>query len=179
MSVPVSKRIRDQIKTRLADATYGFNPTYDANSQIYGVTPYTVDFNDPASKTFFLGQIDYNQLILTSPVKTSSQGVLMLYTTRVQDTHVQKFQRFSGVVDAALDVYYSHKRSSALQDFESTGDCLEDTVLDILNRQANQNWDYATVWNGNVQFLRYPVRQAGESWLQPFRFQMQFEVHEQ
>ncbi len=170
----ISKRIRDQVRTFL-NASDGFNATYATVAAAYGVTAFTIDFTG-AGYNFFQGQVDPKQLESTTNIK---YPLMCLFAMTAKDDNRQKFQEFSGVVTVGLDVHYSFTPGHALFDFESIGDALEDTVVQIMNRESNQVWDIETVYNGEVSLTRYPLQLGAQNWRQTFRFLMTFEVHDQ
>ena len=170
----ISKRVRDQIRTFLA-ASDGFNFTLESVSSTYGITPFSINFG-AGSFNFFQGQVDPRQLEATSVIK---YPLICLFSQSIEDDNEQKFQLFSGKVNMILDVHMNFQPAKALLDFESMDDAIEDTIVQIMNRQSNQTWDMETVYNGNVSLARFPVSLGATNWRQTLRFKLAFEVNEQ
>lgn len=171
----ISFRIRNQVKTRLAAVSDGFNVTLAALASTYSITPFSITFG-ANSRNFFQGQINPRQLEETSSIK---YPLMTLYSLRIDDDNEQKFQLFSGLVQIGIDVHVDWKSGNAIPDFELMGDAIEDAIVQIMNRTSNQAWDFETVYNGNVSCTRYPLQLAAGSWRQTLRFGLKFEVHEQ
>lgn len=169
----ITHRLRTQMETYLADATTGFNATYIATAPTYSVLATSVIDFTGAGHNYFRAQVDPETL---GRGGTISYPVMCLYGTTGESINDQKFQLFSGPVTLVIDYHISWKQNHVQFDFESVPDCVEDTMIQIANRTANQTWDFETVYNGNIGWVRGPVKQAASGFRQSLRFSMRFEV---
>lgn len=167
----IAQQVREQVETRLA-ASDGFNAT--ANT-LYGSSYFSIDFTG-GNYNYFRGQIDPILLEKSSAFKYPA---VCLWAFREVNTHKQKFMRFSGPVIIGADFHIAHPSSKAPWDFEKLPDAVSTALFDIFDRESNQNWEQTTVYNGDVEVVRVPVRMGATNWLQTLRLTATFEVHEQ
>lgn len=171
----ITKAVRDAIYSRLSNPVNGFNPLISTKCSQYGISPYSIDFST-MSKNFFFGQIDAEALEQSG---IFSYPFISVYGLEAicQEGDAQKFSKFSGQVRVLMDVWLSWKSMRGLQDYEVHGDAVEEVVIDVMNRENNQNFLKPLVYNGNVAVRRYPLRLAGENWRQRINFSFIFGVH--
>jgi len=171
----ISQRVLAAIKSRLVAGSGGFNQLMISQARAYGLEPFlTIDFS-ATSTNFFLAQVAPDLLEQTA---IFTYPLLCLYILESEVTNDQKFQTFSGAVRAIIDVYLSYKNIRGKQDHESYASCVEDVVIDIMNREANQNWGNPLVYNGDIRCKRGPLLFAAENWRQRVGFSLLFGVHE-
>lgn len=169
----ITHRIRNEMESRLADATTGFNATYNATAPSYSVVANSaIDFTG-AGHNYFRAQVDPEIL---GRGGTISYPVICLFGTTIENINDQKFQLFSGPVNLFMDYHISWKNNHVQFDFETVPDLVEDTMVQISNSVANQNWDFQTVYNGQIGATRGPVRVGASGFRQSIRFSMRFEV---
>lgn len=170
----ISQAAVDAVFARLSDTATGFNVTIAAACAAYAVPSFfTLNFSG-TSQNFFLGQLDPDELEQSSPFK---YPMACLYSIESQSTQIQKFNKFSGAVRAVLDCYVTWKSAKVIQNFDRYASIVEDTIVDVINRERNQNWPYPVVYNGNLHVKKGPVRFAGENFRQQIAGAMDFEVH--
>jgi hypothetical protein len=169
----VSQQVLTAVYNRLSDPVTGFNPGVVTNAPNYGITnPLQVDWS-PSSMNFTFGQIDPSLVddtgILTYPFVT-------LYTKESAQDGNQRFTQFSGIIRAIFECNLSFIPIKGQQNFEAYGNMLEDVVIDVINRTANQNWGKPITYNGQIQCKRGPVLYGAENFKQQVGFSMLFRV---
>lgn len=167
----ISKRVRSALFARLSRV---FNDRLQALSADYGVQPFTIDFNAvPKSSSFFFGRLD--------PVDIEESSVfrypfMCVYTRQSANQTRQKPATFSGVVNAGVDIHLTWLQSAANQDFETLADCVEETVIGIMNDLTTQNWGQGIIYSGQIGCDRGMVTTGAKNWRQKLTFTMVFEV---
>ena len=172
----VSSQVVTQVYSRLSDPVGGFNPGIVANAANYNLpTNFIVVDWSTSSANFVFGQVD--------PLLVEKSGIITypwaaLYIRESANTNIQKFNQFSGQVRCVFDVYLSWIPIKGLQNFDAYPNCVEDVVLDVINRVENQDWAMPVVYNGQIQSKRGPVIYGANNWKQQIGFSMIFEVHQ-
>ena len=171
----VSQSVLSAISSVLGDQTAGFNPGIVANAPNYQLPTFVqLDFSS-TSKNFLLSQVD--------PALIDETGILTypfacLYIKESAQTNTQKFNQFSGQIRAILEVNLSWTNIKGLQNTEAYCNCVEDVVIDVMNRTTNQNWPFPVVYNGMIQTKRGSVLWGSQNFKQSIGFSMIFEVHQ-
>ena len=172
----ISKRVREAVILRLADATDGLNARFAAIASAYGIndpSKYSIDFAT-GSKQFFQGFLGPDDIESTTPLK---YPLVCLYSAGSSNQNLQKFTRFSGVVTIGLDIHVTWRKSSAMQSFEDLGDAFEDSVIGLLNDPTwAASYGAPIAYNGEISFQKTPLVLEGENWRQSLLFRLIFQV---
>lgn len=170
----ISQIVLSAVYNRLSNSTTGFNPGIVTNAANYGIPPFIqVDWS-PNSQNFLFGQVD--------PALLDETGILSypftcLYIKESAQTGEQRFSQFSGLVRCIFEVHLSFIPIRGQQNFESYCNCVEDVVIDVINRIPNQNWGKPLVYNGSIQAKRSQLSFGAQNWKQIIGFSMLFNVH--
>lgn len=172
----VSQRVTTAVYARLSSNTTGVNPGFVANAPNYGIptTYLNIDWS-ATSKNFFLGQWSPDMFEQTS---ICTYPLTCLYILQSRQTGEQRFNQFSGNIQCVFDMWLSWKQITGRIPFENYVNCIEDVVIDVMNRVENQNWGKPLVYNGNIECRRGPLQFAAENFRQRLGFSMLFQVHE-
>jgi hypothetical protein len=172
----VSQKILDAVYGRLSSATTGFNVGFAAQSALYGIpSDFIVIDWTTSSQNFYFDQIDSDLLEETGIIK---YPFTCLYILDSAFTGSQKFVQFSGVVRCIFDVNLSWIGVKGIQGREAYSNCIEDVVIDVINRVENQNWPSPLVYNGGIQCKRGPTTFGAGNFKKKLGFAMLFEIHE-
>ena len=169
----ISEPVLNAIQSRLADPSIGFNPTLAAFASQLGL-PTFVQLNfTPQSQNFYRAQLDTSLMessgILTYPFAC-------LYVKESAQQNIQKFNEFSGQVQVVLEINLSFTSIRGTQNSEAYCNCVEATVMHVINTVNAQNWS-PLVYNGQARCRRGPLSFAATNWKQVCGFSFIFEVH--
>jgi hypothetical protein len=174
--VQVSQQVLTAVFTRLSDPAAGFNPGIVNNAPNYNLPPNFVqlDFTGTSSN-FYFAQID--------PALLETTGLInypfgCLYIKESAQTGEQRFTQFSGIVRCIFEVHLSWVPIKGLQNHEAYSCCVEDVVIDVINRVQNQNWGKPLVYNGQIQTKRGPLIYGAQNFKQVVGFSMMFGYHQ-
>lgn len=171
----VSQQVLDGVYKRLSDPLTGYNPGFVANAAVYGLPPSFAKFDFSTSSTnFYKAQIDPDMLEKTGLIRYPFS---CLYIKESGQTGEQRFTQFSGAVRCIFEVHMSWGNIKGLQDHEKYCNCVEDVVLDVMNRVQNQDWLEPLVYNGQIQCKRGPLLFAAQNFKQLIGFSMMFGYH--
>lgn len=188
MSFPVSGEVIPAIVTRMANATYGFNPTYNSLAAGYGITgpnaTMAIDWSGTAGKSrnFVQADVDVSEWeesgVFTFPL-------VSLFSKGGVNENLQKYHQYSGPVKIGMNVFLSWREERLkINVFEPVAWCVEETVITVMNRARNafpgdQEWgDGSIVYNGDLSFNKSKVARGGMFWWQQIAFEYLFEVHQ-
>lgn len=171
----IGKKVRDAVRTVLADGTNGFNPIYSALRSAYGDPPVTVFDFTSTSKNFAHAQIDAATVDVTS---VYNYPLMLLYGQESENTRDRKFAIFAGRFVIGMDVYISYPNSSLAYDMESWADGIEDAMYSVFNGAFGTGvfTSAGVIYNGELAMIRQPVRTEGENWLQQLGFRATFMI---
>jgi hypothetical protein len=173
----ISQSVYDQVYARLSDQAGGLNATFMANAANYNVDPnfVSIDFS-PGSTTFFHGQVDFDDYDKSGLVRYPAA---CLYILESLNSNLEKFHKFSGPVRCIFEVTLSWGQIRGGVNFEKYSNCLEDAVVDVINRLSNQNWQPPVSYNGQIQSKRGPIGFGAGNFKQKVGFSMMFAVDTQ
>lgn len=172
----ISQKILDAVYSRLSNATTGFNPSFASQAVQYSISPTFVQIDWSAqSQNFFFAQLGPDMLEQSSIFR---YPLAFMYIGESAQIGTQKFAKYSANVRCVFELYLSWKNMKALQNYEKYTNCVEDVVVDVINRESNQNWGKPLVYNGNIQCKRAPVVFGAENFRQRMGFAMLFEIHQ-
>ena len=171
----VSQRILDAVFARLSAAD-GYNAGIAVQAPIYGLAAatMTLDFT-AASQNFYFDQIDSEMLEQSGTIR---YPFACLYILESAQTNEQKFTQFSGSVRCILEVNLSWTPVRGTQNREIYSNCIEDVVVDVINRLSNQNWGKPLVYNGQIQCKRGPTVFGAQNYRKKIGFSMIFGLHQ-
>lgn len=188
MSFPVSGEVINAIVTRMSDATFGFNPTFNALAAGYGLTgpqaTMAIDWTGTASKSKNFVQADVDA------TEWEESGVFQfpmvtLFSKSGRNENQQKFHQWSGPVNIGMNVWLSWREERLkVSLFEPLAWCVEETVITVMNRARNafpgdQEWgDGTIVYNGGIGFNKTKIGRGAQFWAQLMMFDFEFEVHQ-
>lgn len=169
----ITKKVRDAVRTRLADPVGGFNAHLAAVAPTYGVQAFTIDWT-AASKRFFQGFLNPDDVDQSA---VSNYPLVMLYGLSSGNENRQKFSLFSGTVALGLDFHLTWRAGNALRNFEDLCDAVEDAVYRTFNDPAwAASYGAPLAYNGEIVLSRRPIELAGEHWRQTILFRLTFQV---
>lgn len=172
----VSQRVLDAVYARLSSVTSGFNVGIVNQAPNYNLSPNFVEIDWGQNSTnFYFAQID--------PLLLEQSGILRypfacMYIKESAQTGEQRFNQFSGLVRCVFEVHLAWTQIKGLRNHEAYCNCVEDVVIDVINRVENQNWGKPLVYNGGIQSKRGPLVYGAKNFKQPIGFQMLFGIHE-
>lgn len=188
MSFPVSGEVIAAITSRLANTTWGFNPTFNTLAPGYGITgpsaTMAIDWlgTSGKSKNFVEADVD--------PTEWTESGIfsyplITLFTRGGVNENMQKYHQYSGPVKVGMNVFLSWREERLkLNVFEPLAWCVEETVITVFNRARNafpgdQQWgDGTIVYNADMSFDKSKVTRGAAFWAQQIAFNFLFEVHQ-
>lgn len=180
MQLAVGQTILDLVYARLSNAANGFNATFatTAASSAYQLTPFTINFQLTNSENFFYGQFDPDLLEVTG---IFSYPFMTMYVLSSKNQNFEKFSQFSGAVQVVVEIHMSWKNITGRRvNFEKWLNCLEDVMVDLMNRMTHpdgtdaQSWGQTAVWNGDIACKRGALRMAGGNFEQKIGFSLTF-----
>lgn len=174
----ISRLIRRMVFDRLADEDLGWNPlTTSANSE-YDLDPPIGMIDFEKSDNFFFGST--NPLVLEQTA-SFDYPMICLYTHGAVNENLEKFHKFAGRIIIGLDVWLSWEKQNGFRDFETYGDAVEETIIEIINGfgpdgfgEVTQDWGSKVVYNGGLSCSRTELSLAADNWLQGFQFRLTF-----
>jgi hypothetical protein len=175
----ISQSVLNAVYTRLSDPEFGYNPGMQAQAPVYGLalpaygTPTNwglLDFS-PTSQTFYFDQIDSEALERSGTIQ---YPFACLYVLESQETNTVKFTKVSGLIRCIFEVNLSFIGVRGIQNREVYSNCIEDVVLDIINRENNQNWPFPLVYNGMFHCKRGPTVFGAQHWKKKIGFSLMF-----
>lgn len=171
----VSQRVLDAVYARL-NASNGYNAGIAAQAVNYSIDPATMQLDfSPTSQNFYFDQIDTDLLERSGAIKYPFG---CLYILESAQTNTQKFVQFSGVVRCIFEINLSWIQIRGIQNREIYSNCVEDVVIDVINRVENQNWGKPLVYNGQIQSKRGPSIFGAQNYKKKIGFSMIFELHQ-
>ena len=175
MSNQISQLVLNAVYTRLAAAD-GYNFTIANQANLYNINPndLLLDFS-ATSQNFYFDQIDAAMLEQSASIK---YPFACLYILESAHTGEQKFTTFSGLVRCVFEVTLSWVGVRGTQNREGMSNCIEDSVIDIINRVSNQNWGEPLVYNGQIQCRRGPTSFGANNWKKKIGFSLFFGLHQ-
>ncbi len=177
-ATPISRLARQQVYNRLADDTLGWNTLIASANSTYDLDPpiETIDFNSPDNFLF----ASTSPLVLEQTA-TFAYPLICLYTHGIVNENLEKFHKFAGKLVVGLDVWLSWEKQNGFRDFETYGDAVEETIVEIVNGfgpdgfgQVTQDWGNKVVYNGGLSCSRTELSLAADNWLQGFQFRLTF-----
>lgn len=171
----VSQRVLDAVYTRLSAAN-GYNAGIAAQAPFYGINASTMQLDfSAASQNFYFDQIDSESLEKSGTIK---YPFACLYILESAQTNEQKFAQFSGAIRCVFEVNISWVPIRGTQNREVYSNCIEDVVIDVINRVDNQNWGKPLVYNGQIQCKRGPTVYGAQNFRKKVGFSMIFGLHQ-
>lgn len=171
----VSQKVIDAVYARL-NAADGYNAGITTQAPVYGISASALQLDFSAtSQNFYFDQID-SELLEKSGIIRYPFGCL--YVLESIQTNDQKFNQFSGLVRCVFEVSISLVPIRGVLNRESYSNCVEDVVIDVINRVENQNWGHPLVYNGNIQCKRSPTTYSAQNYKKTVGFSMLFGVHQ-
>jgi hypothetical protein len=172
----ISQRALTAVFARLSTTSNGYNAGIAAQAPLYGLTASTMQLDfSPTSQNFYFDQIEAEDMEKTG---TITYPFACLYVRDSVQTNEQKFTKFSGAVRCLLDVNLSWVAVRGTQNREAYSNCVEDVVIDVINRLDNQNWGKPLVYNGNIQCFRGRTVFGARNFVKKISFAMIFGVHQ-
>ena len=170
----LSQLVLDAVYSRLS-ASNGFNACIATQAITYGLLPNFIQINWSAnSQNFYFDQIDSELLEKSGIIQYPFACLFILDAIQ---TGVQKFQKFSGNIRCIFEVNFSWTSIKGTQNREVYSSCIEDAVVDVMNRTENQDWGKPLVYNGNILCHRGPTTFGAENFRKKLTFSMLFELH--
>lgn len=171
----VSQQVLDAVYDRLSAAN-GFNAGVAAQAPLYGLSPTfcVIDWST-TSNNFFMDQIDSEDLDSSAPI---TFPFACLYTLESKQMGLQKFAQFSGLVQCVFEVSLSWTDLRGKSRGGYYASCIEDVMLDVMNRVGNQNWPAHVSYNGNIQCRPGRTAYGQQNWKKKIGFLMTFQVDE-
>jgi hypothetical protein len=173
----VARRCRNEVYDRLSDDSAGFNATLATVAAAIPVEYFAIDFASPASDSFFFGAYNIDDIFESG---TAQPNVMCLYSHEERQTGTQKFHTFSGEVSVVIEVSLSWRRNDPLRNtIEDLTDAVAETLIDICNRPANQNWstELGVTYNGGINVVRGAIGFGAENWQRTMTAYLSFEMH--
>jgi hypothetical protein len=169
----ISQNVWNQVYARLSAPSGGFNDGLAANAVNYGLSTFIqVSWTAP-SNNFFPGQVDFQDLETSGILKYPAA---CLYILESANANLEKFHQFSGPVRCVFEVGLSWTSIKGQVPFDSYANCVEDVVIDVVNRMENQDWTNNVSYNGQIQCKRGPITFGAQNYRQKVGFSMMFEV---
>jgi hypothetical protein len=169
----ITKAARDAVRTRLMDATHGFNAAMAAVAPAYGVEAIALDFS-ATGRRFYEGFVHPDQVENSTSMR---YPVAMLYGTIAQNRNLTKHAAFSGQVQVIFQVWLSWRKGNAIANTEDLVDAVEDALVRVFQDHA---WAAAytepLAYNGELTVARAQLEQSGEHWRQGITARLTFEV---
>lgn len=171
----VSSRVLDSVFARLSAAN-GYNAGIATQAPKYGILAplMSLDFSS-SSQNFYFDQIDSEMLEKSGTIK---YPFACLYIFDSVQTNDQKFTQFSGAIRCVFDVNLSWVPIRGTQNREVYSNCVEDVVIDVINRVDNQDWGKPLVYNGQIQCRRGPTVFGAQNFKKRVSFSMIFQLHQ-
>ena len=171
----VSSRVLDSVFARLSAAN-GYNAGIATQAPKYGIAAslMSLDFSS-GSQNFYFDQIDSEMLEKSGTIK---YPFACLYIFDSVQTNDQKFAQFSGAIRCVFDVNLSWVPIRGTQNREVYSSCVEDVVIDVINRVDNQDWGKPLVYNGQIQCRRGPTVFGAQNFKKRVSFSMIFQLHQ-
>ena len=172
----VSQRVLDAVYARLAAVSNGYNAGIAAQAPNYSLaaTAMQLDFS-ASSQNFYFDQIDSEMLEKSGAIKYPFACLSILESAQ---TNEQKFTQFSGAIRCVFEVNISWVPIRGTQNREIYSNCIEDVVIDVINRVDNQNWGKPLVYNGQIQCKRGPTVFGAQNYKKKIGFSMIFGLHQ-
>lgn len=171
----VSQQVLDAVYARLSAAN-GYNAGVVLQAPVYGLAAATMQLDFSASsQNFYFDQIDSELLEKSGTIKYPFGCLYILDSTQ---TNEQKFAQFSGAIRCIFDVYLSWVALRGTQSREIYSSCVEDVVIDVINRVDNQDWGKPLVYNGQIQCRRGPTVYGAQNYKKRVSFVMMFQLHQ-
>jgi hypothetical protein len=171
----VSQQVLDAVYARLS-ASNGYNAGIAVQAPLYSLTAASMqlDFSS-SSQNFYFDQSDSEMLEKSGTIK---YPFACLYILDSMQTNEQKFTQFSGAVRCIFDVNISWVSIRGTQNREIYSSCVEDVVVDVINRVENQDWGKPLVYNGQIQCRRGPTIFGAQNYKKRITFVMAFGLHQ-
>lgn len=177
----ISRVARTAVVARLSDNATGFNPNLvtamadaDVEAPIGWRLP--IDFGE-GSQNFFQGDLNPEDIDSTTG---STYPALTLFSQKSANVNDEKFRLFAGPVLIKIRFFASWTSGSSLPDFETIGDCVEESFYETFNDNspAIVQWSTGpnTLYNGEMSIDRSRLIKGGENWSQQFLVSLQMEV---
>ena len=157
MALQYRKKIRDAILSFLSNPATGFNPTLNGLANIYGLTPFVIDWTGN-SGNFAISHIDKGNIEVCQ--LTDYPGAC-LYTTDVIDKGDPRGFSFSGKVMAHLVFFVREREGVEAFNTEDEFDAIEDAAVSVLNNAANQ-WPQGVIFARLTQMEREYLLPLGD-----------------
>ena len=171
----VSQQVLDAVYSRLS-ASNGYNAGVATQAPLYGLAASSIQLDfSPSSQSFYFDQIDSEMLEKSGTIK---YPFACLYILDSMQTNEQKFTQFSGAIRCILDVNISWVPVRGTQNREIYSSCIEDVVIDVINRVENQDWGKPLVYNGQIQCRRGPTIFGAQNYKKRITFVMAFGLHQ-
>lgn len=180
MSIRAVTRISDRavaaVFQRLSSNSTGFNPLFRQLAGTYQIDPEFCQFDFTEQSTnFMFAQVNSEMLEVTGHIKYPFG---CMYTLESAHTNDQKFTTFSGMIQVIFDIYLSWGTTTGIFDFEKYVNCVEATVISIMNVLPNQDWGKPLVYNGGIRCRRGPLTFSAENWRQKVGFSIMIGLHD-
>jgi hypothetical protein len=171
----IAQQVLSAVYARLS-ASGGFNAGIIAQAPLYGLPTNFIQLDwSPTSQNFFFDQIDPDSVEATGII---SYPGACLYVDESFQTGVQKFTKFSGTILIVFEVWLSWVPMKEMQLRENYSNCVEDVVVDVINRVSSQNWGFPLVYNGMMRCKRGQTRFGAQNFKKKLSFSMVFELHQ-
>lgn len=171
----ISQQVLDAVYARLSAAN-GFNAGIIAQAPNYSLPTNFISIDwSTASQNFYYDQID-SELLEKSG--TIVYPFACLYIADSAHTGEQRFTQFSGLIRCVFEINLSWVPMRGMQNREIYSNCIEDVVIDVINRVDNQNWGKPLVYNGGVQCRRSPTVFGAQNYKKKLTFNLLFGLHQ-
>ncbi len=172
----VSQRVLDAVFARLSDPGTGFNAGIAINALNYNLDPNFIKIDwTTTSQNFYFDQIDSEILEKSG---TITYPFACLYIAEAAHTGEQRFTQFSGLINCIFEINLSWVPIRGTQNREAYSNCIEDVVLDVINRVENQNWGKPLVYNGGIKARRGATIMGAQNYKKKIAFSMIFGLHQ-
>lgn len=175
MAIFIADQVLTAVISRLSDSTSGFNATLQTAATDHGVDPFSIDFDSERSTNFLIG---YWSIANIDETGNQTYPLVAVYVVDESEgpTPFTKFHLFSGTVVIGIDVHLSYSQDHPPRDTEKLSSAVARTIIDILNRDQNQNWGNEISYNGNIECHRTPISYGANNWLKTLNCRAVFQV---
>lgn len=174
MSLKVGKAVIEGVTARLADLTTGFNVNVFALAQDWQTDSFEIDFLNPNSTSFIVGQVAQQALFSAMNV---TLPLMTLDCVRTANQNLVKFAAFAGIGFAQIDVHIDWQ-GTQINDFDTFSSLVESALYLTLNQQeADFQWQaYGLLYNGDIAVSKSPIVPGARNWARTITAGMSFKI---
>lgn len=162
------KKVRDAVKTILADPATGFNPRLAAYASAYGITAFALDFTD-GSDNFAQCYVDPEKIVQSELIEFPG---MTLYTLDDEDNGEPRGLRYRGDVMVVMD-FYVRLREGEERNTEDLTDAVHDAALSAIN-DPNVAYPPGVLYTRRSKGSRVSVQPLKDGFQQLARVEAQF-----